>query len=334
MANTESQRTATRADVARLAGVSVAVVSYTLNGGPKPVAAATAARVRDAVAKLGYRPNAAARALSLGRSEVLGLVIHDIGNPYYARFARAVEVEAERRGLRVIMASTLGDRTKTLEHVRDLNARQVGGILLVSPVPDDAVGEVARMPTPVVQVDAGGPALGRAQLDTDLRGGTHLALEHLFALGHRSVAFLGSRPGVDERWSAWEDAHRLSGRAPGQAVEVAFTREGGYEGMARLLDETVPTAVFAASDMIAIGALRALREAGLAVPDDVSIVSVDDSPEASYSAPALTTVHQPVEELARAAVDALLGDDAIGGLRTFPVRLVVRDSTAPPRQGA
>ncbi|WP_082488237.1 LacI family DNA-binding transcriptional regulator [Microbacterium sp. Leaf159] len=329
----ESRKAVTRADVAKLAGVSVAVVSYTLNGGPQPVAPATADRVRDAVQKLGYRPNAAARALSLGSSEVLGLVIHDIGNPFYARLARAVEIEAERLGSRVIIGSTLGDPAKTIDHLRELDARQVSGIILVSPLDDDNARKIDRLSSPLVQLDADAPLASRAILRPDLRAGTLMALEHLFDLGHDSVAFLGSPPGADERHAAWSDAHRLSGRTPGPAAAISYTREGGYDGMRTILEEQTPSAVFASSDMIAVGALRALREVGLQVPSEVSVVSFDDSPEAPFAAPPLTTVHQPVEEMAADAVAALLAPESgVHGRRTYDVRLVIRDSTGPRHQ--
>ncbi|MCR2802025.1 LacI family DNA-binding transcriptional regulator [Microbacterium sp. zg-Y818] len=330
--STQSSRGVTRADVAKLAGVSVAVVSYTMNGGPQPVAPATAARVRDAVRKLGYRPNAAARALSLGRSEVLGLIIHDISNPHIGRLARAVETEAERRGLRVMIGSTLGDPSKTVDHVRELDARQVAGIILASPLDESATGQLQRISAPLVLLDTNAPTASRAQLQPDLRSGAFLALEHLFALGHDSVAFLGSPLGSEERHLAWQEAHRLSERTPGPAFEVDFTREGGYHAMQEMLATTVPTAVFASSDMVAVGALHAIREAGLRVPEDISVVSVDDSPEAKFAAPPLTTVHQPIEDMASDAVAALL-DKApkVTGRRVYPAPLIVRESTGPKR---
>lgn len=331
-----ARKAVTRADVAKLAGVSAAVVSYTLNGGPLPVAPATAERVREAVAKLGYRPNAAARALSRGTSNMLGLVVHDIGNPYYARLARVVEQEAERRGFGLLISSTLGDRQKALVHTRDLESRQVDGIILISALPPDAVSEVARMTTPIIQVDVV-PAIGIVtRLDPDLRAGTHAAMEHLFELGHRSVAYVGSTSGADVRHGAWGEAHRWSDLQPGPAADVAYDREGGYRGMQELLaGGEPPTAVFAGSDMIAIGVLRALREAGLRIPEDVSVVSVDDSPEAAFAAPPLTTVRQPVEEMAKDAVAAVLDPgDRTPSRRVYPVELVVRESTAPPRGAA
>lgn len=323
------RRAPTREDVARLAGVSVAVVSYTLNGGPKPVAAATAQRVRDAVAKLGYTPNAAARALRRGSSDVLGLVVPDIANPYYGRMARAVADAAARRGCDVIVSSTSGSAGSSLEHLRNLHARQVSGILVAVTVPFEGLAEVARMDTPIVQIDGRVDLPGATRILADLRGGVHHALEHLFALGHDSVAFLGDADPADARRAAWLELHRITGRTPGPFEAAPYTRAGGRDGMLRMLALAAPTAVLAASDMIAIGALRALRDAGMRVPDDVSLVGIDDTEEAEFAG--LTTVRQPVEAMAVDAVEALLDRPRVPSTRDFDVLLVERDSAGPPR---
>lgn len=332
MTRPDTRRAPTREDVARLAGVSVAVVSYTVNGGPKPVAAATAARVRDAIAKLGYTPNAAARALSRGTNDVIGLVLNDIANPYYSRLARAIEEVATARGLELVIAGTLGSRERALAHLRNLDARQVSGIILVSDLGESECAAAARLATPIVFLDALGSFPGSVRITPDLTGGTHLAVEHLLALGHERVGFLGPTDGAEERHVAWLAAHRAAGVEPGPAIHCGFSREGGLQAMQEfLVSGERPTAMFAASDMIAVGALRAIREAGLAVPTDISVASLDDSPEAAFTSPPLTTVHQPVDEMAADAVAALMTPGAFNtGDHVYPVRLIERGSTAAP----
>lgn len=326
-----TNRAPTRADVARLAGVSAAVVSYTLNGGPKPVAAATAERVWTAVAQLGYTPNLAAQVLRRGSNDVIGVLIEDIANPFYGRVVRAIEELASSRGYELIISSAFGSHQHALAKLRTLAARQVCGIILGANLGETELVEATRLGTPIVQLDVSGELPGAVRIEPDLAGGAHLAMRHLFDLGHRSVAFLGRADGREPRHIAWRNAHRSAGLEPGPEVMCDFTREGGLEGMRALLSSARPTAVFAASDMIAIGALRAMRAAGLAVPDDISIASFDDSPEAAFAAPPLTTLRQPVAQMVEEAVDALLVPSRhTPGTRTLEVQLVVRESTGPP----
>ncbi|SDH57796.1 LacI family DNA-binding transcriptional regulator [Agrococcus jejuensis] len=328
----ESSRRATRADVARLAGVSPAVVSFTLNGS-RPVAPETAERVRAAIAELGYTPNAAARALTTGRSTMLGLVVHDITNPYYSSIAATVQEEADARGLGVIVMSTLGDSSRTLPLMRALDDRHVRGIIVTTALLGDDEQEAGRLQARVVQLSAGAGVPGAAVVRADMRSGADAAMRHLVDLGHARIAYLGGRDGFHARLGAWEASHRERGVEPGPCELVPFSRTAGDEGMRRILALEVPTAVLCASDMIAVGAMRALRDAGLRVPEDVSVVGFDDTYEARFAAPALTTVHLPIEEMARLAVAALDDDaPAIGdGAPRHPTHLVVRDSTAAPR---
>lgn len=327
----ELSRRATRADVARLAGVSPAVVSFTLNGS-RPVAPETAERVRAAIAQLGYTPNAAARALTMGRSTMLGLVVHDSTNPHSGAVTQTVQEEAEARGLGVIVVSTLGDAARTLPLMRALDDRHVRGIVVTTALLGDDAEEAARLQASIVQLSAGATVSGAAVVHADVRGGADAAVQHLVDLGHERIAYLGDGDGCTARLSAWEASHRERGVEPGPCELVPCTRTAGDEGMRRILEREVPTAVLCASDLIAVGALRALRDAGLRVPDDVSVVGFDDTDEARFAAPALTTVHLPIVEMARDAVAALDDAEATSDRAAcHDTHLVVRDSTAPPR---
>lgn len=303
----------TRKDVARYAGVSTAVVSYVVNGGPKNVSPGTADRVRDAIAVLGYRPNAAARALKLGSSRMLGLIVADNMNPFVSELAHAVEEEAGALGYAVLLMNSDGSPAKERAHIRNLAARQVDGVFLASVMfePDLADLQAANIPTVLLAMNTEAP--GFTSVGTDLRGGAKAAVEHLIGHGHTRIALaMGSNVtgDVDGRELGWLDALADAGLREGPIVRSPFTRAGGYAAGQRLLASAErPTAVFVSSDMQAIGILRALHEADVSLPEDMAIVSFDGSTDAEYSWPALSTVKQPVRAMAHAAVSALVGQD-------------------------
>jgi LacI family transcriptional regulator len=326
----------TRKDVARYAGVSAAVVSYVVNAGPKNVSPATEARVRDAISVLGYRPNAAARALKLGSSRLLGLIVPDTRNPFFTELAHAVEEEASARGYAVLMTNSDGTMGKERTHIRNLAARQVDGVLLASNMFDPDLAELQAANIPAVLLNASREALGFATVGTDLRAGARAAVEHLIGHGHTSIALaMGSNVAgeVDGRELGWLDALSAAGLPEGPIVRSLFTRDGGYAAGKRLLASAAsPTAVFASSDMQAVGILRALNEAGVAVPGEMAMVSFDGSTDAAYCWPPLSTVRQPVREMAAAAVSALVGlhDSAAPAHVVIPSTLVLRRSCGCP----
>ncbi len=257
----------TQADVARLAGVSTAVVSYTLNNGPRTVAPETAERVRRAIAQLGYRPNLAARTLRMGSSRTLGLVLPDISNPFFGALGKAIERNARSRGLDVIMCNTGG--TSPLLLIQHLDALQVAGVVLAGDVAATEEPEIHRLATPIVQLDAFRVIAGGISVGADLYEGARIAVRHLLDLGHETVAFLGPVDPAHPRYAGWLDALRAAGAPPGRAAATDFSREGGFAGATRLVEQQLPTAVFASSDLIAIGALLAFRRAGVSVPEEV-----------------------------------------------------------------
>jgi LacI family transcriptional regulator len=326
----------TRKDVARYAGVSTAVVSYVVNGGPKKVAPATEAKVQEAIRQLGYRPNAAARALKLGSSETIGLVIPDNSNPFFSMLAHAVEDAAGALGYALVLTNSDGNLAKERRNIRNLAARQVDGVVLASVLFEPELDDLEAAEIPSVLLSHSGSSAGVTTVGVDLANGARTAVEHLIGHGHTNIGLaMGTTTGneADAREEGWVRALRDAGLPEGPIARSAFTRVGGYAAGQRLLASGHrPTAIFASSDMQAIGILRALHEAGLSVPEDIALVSFDGSEDAEYSWPTLTTVEQPVRDMAEAAVRALVGADrgSPAQHRVFPTKLLVRQSCGCP----
>ena len=330
-------RSVTRADVARYAGVSTAVVSYVINSGPKPVAPATAARVRAAIEQLDYRPNPTARALRTGTTEMLGLVVSDSTNPYFVELASAIETAAARRGHALMMGNSHGDRATERRLVGDLARRQVDGLLVAILGRPDYAGDRGWPSTPIVWLDSADPVPGYSSVGSDGRGGAALGVRHLVEEhGHSSVGLvIGDGGSTDPREKGWRDSLQAADLSDGPVVRVPWTREGGYEGGLRLLGRRGrPTAVFAASDLQAVGLLRAARELGLRVPDDLAVVSFDGTKESPFSAPPLTVIRQDIEGMAERAVALVLAREPEPTHHGYPTSLIIRQSCGcdePPR---
>ncbi|MBO1269763.1 LacI family DNA-binding transcriptional regulator [Arthrobacter cavernae] len=322
----------TRKDVAHHAGVSTAVVSYVVNGGPKKVAPATEAKVREAIRVLGYRPNAAARALKLGSSETIGLVMPDNFNPFFALFAHSVEEAAGARGYSLLLANSDSDPDRERGQVRNLAARQVDGVVLFSLMDEPDYAELEAAEIPCVLLNHPAKAPGFSSVGVDLEAAARTAVEHLIGHGHRIIALaigVNASGTVDERRQGWSRALADAGLAEGPEDYGLFTLAGGYDAGRRLLAlEERPTAIFASSDVQAVGIMRAIHESGLSVPGDIAVVSFDGTIAAEYAWPTLTTVAQPVQAMAEAAVAALV-DVRKGGEpqhQVFPTELLIRQS--------
>jgi LacI family transcriptional regulator len=327
-------RAVTRADVARHAGVSEAVVSWVVNGGPKTVSEPTTARVQAAVEKLGYRPNSTARALALGATETLGLVVPDSTNPFYAEYAVAIQRAADRLGYALLTISAGLDPAAELRSMLQLCDRQVDGLLLARGTGPGDLGELARrgVHTPVVLIDSAAPYPGHTAIGPNASSGIDAAVDHLLRVhDHASVSLVigdSAQAETDGRESGWLRAHARNRRTPGAIEPAPFTRVGGYEAGLRLLQRPDrPGAVVTGSDLQAVGVLRAAHEQGLRVPEDLALASFDGTEEASFTWPALTTSRQPVDAMADAAVAALVAPDRPAAAhRVFPTDLVVRKS--------
>ncbi len=300
----------TRADVARFAGVSSAVVSYVVNDGPRQVSAKTAAKVLDAVRVLGYRPNASARALRSGSTKLLGLVVPEIGNPLFAEMAVAIESAAAGRGYAVLLTSSESDPAAERRHIVNLTDRQIDGLLLMTNMSRPDLASLPLQGVPTVLLDTFQEISGFASVGLDAFAGAYDAVTHLARHGHASIALIiggDAAPGGELRERGWLQATRDAGLPDGPIAREPWSRAGGYQAGRRLFGGTThPTAVFVSSDVQAVGLLLAINEIGLRVPDDVAIISFDGTDASAYTFPKLTVVRQPVQQMAVDAVDRVL----------------------------
>lgn len=329
-------RAATRADVARRAGVSTAVVSYVVNEGPRRVAPGTAARVREAVEALSYSPNVAARALRTGSSEMLGLVVPDVTNPFFAELAHAVEGAAAERGLLVTLGSSGSREDVERDLVAELTSRSMDGLLVSTVLTPRALGLLPRPHRPTVLLNVSTPFAGYAAIGADARQGAYEVVEHLLGVhGHTSVVLVIGESNErlpEPRERGFADAFTAHGLPPGPVVRTAFSRRGGYDSVVQVLGwRHRPTAIFLSSDQQGAGAYRALREAGLECPDDVALVAYDGTSDSEFGWPPLTVSRQPIDAMARIAVATVLDPAGAPAHQLLPTELVLRQSCGCPR---
>jgi LacI family transcriptional regulator len=325
---------ATIREVAARAGVSVATVSRAINGNA-PVQEETAKRVKAAVKALKYVPHAAARSLSIRRSHTIGVMLPDVHGEFFSEVIRGIDVAARARGYHILVSSSHADIEEMSAMLRALRGR-VDGLILMSP--DLELGAISKSiatDTPVVLLNSA--ATGRRTIRIDNYTGARAMTDHLIALGHTNIAFItGPERNVDaaERLRGYRSGVGSSANAKRPQIEVAgdFTEESGHRAAAEIIAmKPRPTAIFASNDAMALGALGALRDAGLRVPDDVALAGFDDVPIARYLTPRLTTVKVDIAELGRRAVESLV--NSLGGAEdkskkvdVIPTTLVVRES--------
>ncbi|MDN5985557.1 MAG: LacI family transcriptional regulator [Propionibacterium sp.] len=329
MTSGESRPT-TRADVARRAGVSPAVVSYVVNDGPRPVASQTRRRVLEAIRELGYHPNPSARALKTGSTGLIGVVVPEILNAYFSEFVDAIDVAARRRASSILLSITHEDAGTEKEVVASLVNRGVDSLIFNCRLVNTELYQAGDPRIPRVLLDRSTPVGEIPAFGADLAMGARLATEHLVGHGHTRIGYVGGPlpdDHADFRRDAWQtvlEERELPLLSP---AITAWDRNGGHQGAQELLDRPEPpTAIFAASDQIAIGVMHALHQRRLRIPDDVAVVSLDGTAETAYSWPSLTTVRQPFEAMAEAAIAALTGPPEPGTRTLFPMTLQVRAS--------
>jgi len=292
-------------DVARHAGVSITTVSHALSGNRR-VADSTRARIDHSIRELGYRPNAFARGLRTERSHMVALIIPDITNPYYPTLARGMQDALHSGGYQTLVGSTDGHRDQERSFLQDSLQRRVDGIAFAS------FETTARMLAPVLQADIPvvsiGTTIRHRNVDcvrTDDVAGSRDATAYLIEKGYAPIGMIGGPPGTspsDHRLDGHRDALREAGIAfnPRLMAIGDFTRAGGASAMGKLLGRRpVPRAVFCANDLMAIGAMDAIRDAGIRVPEDVALVGYDDIEAASLVTPDLTTVVNPAYDMGR-----------------------------------
>jgi DNA-binding LacI/PurR family transcriptional regulator len=323
-------------DIARLAGVSQSTVSRVMNHDPR-ISAATQTRVEQAMSRLGYRPNAAARTLITGRSNLMGLVVSNITNPFYPELIETIAAAAADYDYTVVLCNTQESEDLQLSMLDLLIEHQVDGAILTSPLRDSAleIGRrgLDRVPLVTVNRRMRGQHLDSVHLD-NVRAG-RLVAEHLWDLGHRRIAFIGglrSASTNSDRLSGVRTALRRLGMplSRDDVLNGEFTWRHGYAAANTLLTQpNRPTALICADDLLALGVMDAAVDLGLEIPRDVAVVGFDDIPVAALRQVALTTVRQPVAEMGRRAVDLLMaritgtaGDDPVEVV--LPPQLVVR----------
>ncbi len=326
---------ATLLDVARLAGVSAATVSRILNGTAR-VTEDKRLAVETAIERLQFRPNFAAQSLRSGSTRTIGVLTQELESPYFTRGARGIEDGLIGSHYAPIVVPGHWNPAEELDRARLLIARRVDAmVILGGNLQDEQVTELARkLPIAITGRDL--HATNVFSFHCDQVEGACRATRHLIELGHRRIAHIGGPvqypDGVDRR-EGYMRAHSDAGLPmdPRLMVVGTYMETGGAEAMNQLLDSGHPfTAVFCANDQTLWGARQALHERGLRVPEDVSLVGFDDLPPSAYMTPALTTIHQPIYEMGRAAAHALLA--ALGAAHpvTSPVpdlRLIVRGTT-------
>ncbi|CAM2824973.1 LacI family DNA-binding transcriptional regulator [Paenibacillus sediminis] len=288
-------------DVANRAGVAISTASYALNNDPR-VSEETRRKVLKVVEEMNYRPNAIARSLKRKKSETIGLFLNDFGGPFFSSVIQGVEEVVSSNGYNLVACSTYGGNHNTTTN-RFLQEKQLDAAIILGPnIPDELIVQVASKDFPVVVMDRELKAEHVHSVLVDNEQGAYTATRHLINLGHRKIAYLsgpvnsynnqkrlvGFKRALEEADIAFQSAINVQGH---------FTEHGGYQVMKSLLmSKNVPDAIFSANDEMAIGAIQALTEAGIRVPQDVAIVGFDDIRLSSYIRPALSTIGHPKQE--------------------------------------
>ena len=336
--------TVTIRDVAQVSGVSIATVSHALSGN-RPVSRATRDRVLEAAKHLGYRPNRVAASMVTRKTRTLGLIVPDIANPFFAALVKAVESRAIDRGYATMACSSERNRELEARYLELPSDNQVDALLYVgdqtrlSPL----LSRLADQGTAVVLMDRI-PGEASRQFPTvtvdNAAGGSFVAV-HLLELGHTEIGVVGGPRGLSPSTARLRGfrkvlrKHGIALRSDAVCHASDFTMESGVEAVERLLAaQPSITALFCENDLIALGAIRVVRNKGLEVPASISIVGFDDIFVSSLVTPALTTVRQPISELGTVAVDLAvrLSEDGVSAETSvvLPVELVRRESTATP----
>jgi LacI family transcriptional regulator len=328
-------------DVARAAGVSLATASRALNGSTRKVRPDLQERVLAAADALHYSANAQAQAMARGRTDIVGLIVSDVGDPYFSTIAAGAIRAAEQHRLVVTIACTFGREERELDYVAALRSQRARAVIVAgSRVQDKAL--IERLGAEVRSFEQSGGRVAfisqrRIEADTvvlENRAGARALAEELCGLGHRRFAVLAGRPDLltarDRSTGFREAAARAGARIePSDIVHGGFTRDGGYAAMIELLDRgTDATCVFAVNDVMAVGAMAALRDRGVSLPSGMAVAGFDDIITLRDVSPALTTVRLPLEELGVWALDMVLQEPADQPrVRRVRGEVVLREST-------
>ncbi len=324
-------------EVAKRAGVSTATVSRVLNN-VEPVKESTRRRVLNAVEELKYYPNLNARTLAEGKSRTLGLIVSNLGNPFFVDVFQAMDAAARGQGYDVLVEQTDYRVSELRASVRSMLGKRVAGLaIVVSEMEESIVAEVRASHLPAVFYDVGPSGPNTTNIRVRYELGTQRAVQYLYSLGHRRMGFVGHHvtlgPLQTRRKAFLETVSRYDGDVTWNTALGPDTPSGGAQATRELLLSGLkPTAIVCVNDYMAIGALRELRAQGYSVPDDVSVTGFDNITLSEYTNPALTTLNIPRESIGQMALKALL-DNGNGSLPPQEVllepELVLRDSTGP-----
>jgi DNA-binding LacI/PurR family transcriptional regulator len=325
--------------VAKLAHVSIATVSRTINHIPT-VNPKMAKRVWEAIRELNYFPNTQARALVSGRSKLLGLIVSEITNPFFPELIQGFEDVAVENGYEILIGSTNYEPDRMQRCIRRMVERNAEGVAVMTfGIEQPLLDQLADRKVPLVFVDLAPNKPGMSVLKVDYHHGIRQGVQHLAALGHRSIGFVAGPArlhSAQSRLAAFKKALEECGIPVEEKriIEGDHTMEGGMSAAEQMIEaKDLPTAIMCSNDMLAIGVLHKLTRSGLRVPDDVSIIGFDDIHMAAMMMPALTSIQMSRTDLASAAVSALRGHLEGAPKREYKIdtRLVVRESTGFPR---
>jgi LacI family transcriptional regulator len=335
----------TLADVAAQAGVSKMTVSKVINRKPG-LKDSTRERVMEAVEQLGYTVHASARALAGGRTETLGVLVPSLYSQYLSEIIRGVDRTALKAGMELLISTTR--RSNEQRNTGRLAQGLVDGLLIVLPDPlaiEERTLQSLNLPVVIIAPNSEAEENGCPPMcptvDADHYTGARLAMDHLLSLGHRRIGMISSNRQMShsvKRVSGYREGLLTAGLPldPELEIEGDFTQRTGFNAARTLLNlRDPPTAIFAVNDVSAFGAIEAIKDHGLRVPEDVSVIGFDDIPQASQVHPPLTTIRQPLLEMGTAGTRLLLaliqGVEAVTDRLIIPTELVVRSSTGPPR---
>lgn len=310
-------------DVARHARVSKATVSRVINHNPK-VNEQIRKRVLESIKELGYQPNAIARSLANSTSTVLGLILPDINNPYFPALARGIEDSAHKHGFSLFISNTDNNPVNEEEYIQKMCSQQVGGIILVtSNLDEEKAGKLVELNVPIVLCDR---LIENSPFDTvsiDHYRASYEAIIYLIRQGYEQICHLsGPRfvQSAEMRRQAYINAMKENGLEPLYRIGD-FSYQSGYGLMKSILNKTRISVVFGANDLISLGAISAIQEKGLRVPDDISVIGCDDILFAQMSNPKLSTIQVPAYDIGRAAVELIM--ERIKGVRSKAKNLIL-----------
>ena len=328
-------------DIARAAGVSQSTVSRVLNAASSsiPISEETRERVLASARQLGYSPNPLARGLRGAPTMLLGVIVRDITDPFFAGPIEQISIEAARRGYNVVLGHAHGRADEAMVLRSALETRHVDAILLLGDMTDQPrlIDDLMNCRVPVVALWQGTALHGLPMVNVDNATGVTLALDHLVSLGHRRIAFVSGRPlgDIQERRAAYESRMQAAGLdiPEGFVRHVANDPAGGEQALVALMAlSSRPTAVVCSTDQLAIGVLHGAASLGIRVPSDLSVTGFDDLPMSAFTVPALTTVRMPTREMTDLAVQIAIDggpDERQPTVEVLRPELVVRDSTGP-----